>query len=136
MAKALKPSNYLLCRHGAGRHPGARLRGTGWRGHRAGGWGAAPRLAACCQGERETLSPGAPQTPFLQAMLQSCWGASEMPSPQNSLPGRWCGPHRCRLHSCRSSLWPTPKVKQRGIDFCNNVKNRLGGMLSAPSEGS
>lgn len=26
MANALKPSNYLLCRHGAGRNPGAHLR--------------------------------------------------------------------------------------------------------------
>ena len=63
MSNALKPSNYLLCRHGAGRHPRAHLRG---RRRRAQAGCALPGRDPFCQGPRGTL--------LQEAASQSCWG--------------------------------------------------------------
>lgn len=63
MSNALKPSNYLLCRHGAGRHPGAHLRG---RRRSAQAGCTLPGRDPFCQGPRGTL--------LQEAASQSCWG--------------------------------------------------------------
>lgn len=116
MANTLKPSNYLLCRHRAGHHPGAHL------------WdrGAELRLAVCASRERPSL-PQAPQALLHEALLQSCWGAGvpEMPCPQNSSTGRWCSP---QLLSTLAPDLPycQPKVERRKNKIFAKMEGKQG----------
>ena len=109
MANALKPSNYLLCRHGAGRHPGADL---GTRTQRA---------VRLCAPEDAPSAPGPRGALLHEAALQRPWGASETSSPQNSPAGRRWGPQLSStlLSDPRSSL---PKVEPRGTGFLQKCK--------------
>lgn len=102
MANALKPSNYLLCRHGAGRNPRARLRGPAEAGT-ARGKGAVPSLALSSQGE----------------IL-----------PARSPSGRCSSRQRCRVVGVHQKD-PLPKIHPREVVQRSSLSSTLGARSSA-----